>query len=413
MMKNKKLILVISLVTLVVLAFLVSAAISTINPLDGTNHSSASLVLFNVTFVNGTDLNISGTSQTNVNSTFFRVSGSTRTFLTNSSQCSINSAGTTVSCWTTFNVSGADGFFNITSTVYNSTAQVNSSVNITSVYFDSTPPAVSADNFVSFASGGNYSQNLKLNISITDATIGVQTVFFNITNATSGLQNATVTATLETGTSRYSTTINTTGYPDGYYNLTVYANDTLNNLNRTTTIQRFIFDNTLPTASFTCEDLTVEEDEVMDCDCTGTDSLSNISSIDFDPTPPTSTIGTNLQSNCTVTDRAGNIRISSILYDVSEVSGTTSGGSSGGSSGTTTSGTTTSSSGTNSSTNNSIQNASSGANQLEGNQQNQNEGSFKINYWILGAIIIGAGLVVATIILLKKGILQRLLKFNK
>lgn len=186
MMKNKKLILVISLITLVALAFLVSAVVSTISPLSGTNHSSAALVLFNVSYANLTDI------ANPLNASFFRVSGSTRTFLTNSSTCSSNA------CWTTFNVSGTDGFFNLTSTLYNLTAQVNSSVNITSVYFDSTSPAVSADNFASFASGGNYSQNLRLNISITDATIGVQTVFFNITNATSGLQNATVTATLET-----------------------------------------------------------------------------------------------------------------------------------------------------------------------------------------------------------------------
>lgn len=406
MVKNKKFILGVSfIIALGIFAFLVSGVITTTSPLSGSNHSTATSVLFNVSFVNGTDILIFGTGQTQVNASFYTVTGSTTTFLTNSSQCSINA------CWTTFNVSGTDGFFNITSRIFNATTNISSSVNITSVYFDSTPPTAS---FTNPLSGGNYSQNLTINLSVSDATIGVQAVIFNITNATN-VQNFSSLAVRESSTSNYAFVINTTAYPDGYYNLTIRANDSLNNLNTTTIVTRIIFDNTLPTASFTCEDYTVEEDEQMDCDCTATDALSNISSISFDSTPSTSTVGDNQQSNCTVTDRAGNIKISSILYDVSEASSSTGSSSSGSSSGTT-GGTTTgsSSSGNSTNTNNTTQNSSSGeANQLQANQQNQNEGNFKINYWVLTIIIVGAAIIVTVFVLIKKGILQRVLKFNK
>lgn len=408
MVKNKKIIFVISIIALVAIAFLVSATISTISPLSGTNHSSAAMVLFNMSFVNNTDILIPGTPQTTINASFFRVNGATRTFLTNSSTCTSNA------CWTTFNVSGVDGFFNITSTVYNSTAQFNSSVNISSVYFDSTRPAIFASNISNPSSGNSYSQNLVINVSAADATIGIQSVFFNITNRSTGLQNSTNIATREGSTSSYSVTINTTGYPNGLYNITVYANDSLGNLNNSAFVGILAFDNILPLVDFTCEDYTVDEDEDMDCNCSSSDDFTGVASEVFDSSPSTSTVGNNFQSNCTVTDVAGNRVIDSIMYNVSEVTGTTSGGSSSGSSssGTTTGGTTSSSS--NSSTNGTTQNSSSGsANQLQGNQENQNEGSFKINYWILGAIILGAGLAITIIVLIKKGILQRLLKFNK
>ncbi|MBM3232271.1 hypothetical protein FJZ21_02750 [Candidatus Pacearchaeota archaeon] len=409
MVKNKKTILIISALSLVVLAFLVSATISTINPLSGTNHSSADLVLFNVTFVNNTDMLIFGTSQTNVNATFFTVSGSTRTVLTNSSQCSsAGGAAGTVNCWTSFNVSGVDGFFNITSTVYNSTAQFNSSVNISSVYFDSTRPTSEMANPIA---GRNYSQVIVLNVSATDATIGIQSIFFNITNRSTGLQNSTNTATREGSTSSYSVTINTTGYPNGFYNITVYVNDSIGNSNNSAFSGTVGFDNILPFVDYTCDDYTVEEDEDMDCDCVSSDSFTGVASTSFQSSPSTSSVGNNFQLNCTVTDLAGNIARDTIYYNVSEDSGVTSSGSSSGSS---SSGTTTSGNTTSSGSNITTQNSSSGiANQLQGNQGNQNESDFKINYWIVGAIIILAGLVVAIIVLIKKGIIQRILKFNK
>lgn len=407
-MKNKKLIIVISVLALVAIAFLVSATISTISPLSGTNHSSAALVLFNMSFVNNTDILIPGTPQTTINASFFRVSGATRTFLTNSSTCTSNA------CWTTFNVSGVDGFFNITSTVYNSTAQFNSSVNLSSVYFDSTRPAIFASNISNPVSGTNYSQNLIINVSADDATIGIQAVFFNITNRSTGLQNSSNIATREGSTSSYSITINTTGYPSGIYNITIYANDSVGNLNNSALVYAVGFDNVLPLVEFTCDDYTVDEDEDMDCDCDSSDVFSGVASESFDSSPSTSSTGNNFQSDCIVIDGAGNRVVDTIMYNVSEVTGVTSSGSSSGSSssGTTTGGTT-SSSNSNSSANSTTQNSSSGANQLQGNQENQAESNFKINYWILGAIIIGAGLVVTVIVLIKKGILQRLLKFNK
>ncbi len=417
MVKNKVLLLSISIIASLLLLLLVSAAISTTSPLNGTNHTHAALILLNTTFLNNTDILTFGTSQTQINASFYRVNGTQITFLANSSTCSIASgANGEGACWTRFNVSGLDGFYNLTSTIFNATTSRNSSTNITSVYFDSTPPVAFAENFSGLVSRGNYSQNIVLNISIFDVTIGIQSVIFNITNSSGG-QNASVTATREGSTSSYSVTINTTNYPDSYYyNITVYVNDSLGNLNNSARIFNLTFDNTKPAASFTCTDYTVEEDDIMNCDCVSSDALSGVASENFDPTPPTSNTGNNQQSTCTVTDYAGNVNTSTISYNVTGSSGTSSGGGSSGSSSSGSTGGTTgsSSSGNSSTTNNTTQNSSSGeANQLQANQQNQNESDFKINYWILSLIVVGAAIAVTVFILIKKGILQRLLKFNK
>lgn len=307
-----------------------SATIATISPINGTNHSSAVLVLFNVTFVNNTDMLIFGTSQTNVNATFFRVNGTQRTLITNSSQCAI--AGTAVTCWTSFNVSGIDGFYNITSTIYNATAQLNSSINSTSVYFDSTRPSVTSANFSGPAIGGNYSGILILNVSAIDIGTGIRTLYFNITNS-SGAHNATIFATNSAG-NVWNATIDTSTFIDGVYNITVFTNDTLGNLNNSARIQSVVFDNTDPTGSVSCDPDPVEKDEEMTCTCSPTDALSGIASTTFNSNPSTASTGT-YSSTCDFTDYAGNQGTASEEYLVYEEGGSSGGSSSGSSGGTT------------------------------------------------------------------------------
>lgn len=407
MMKNKPLIL--AALTIILLAYFVIAAagdgVKILSPSSGNGYSSRVGILYNVSYTNVTDI------LSPQNATFFLNISGTWTAVANASCNSNNSCAATV-----LNTTIPDGVYSINATIRNSTAtiSVNSSSNLsTIVYFDGTPPQVFNENISNPRSWGNYSQSLTLSVSVIDATIGVNTVFFNITNST-GQQNATAVASNSGGV--YSATINASHFPEGFYNITVYANDSVNNLNNSARAYQVLFDNTVPVATFTCDDYTVDEDDVMDCNCVYSDALSGIASASFDSSPSTSNSGNNQQSSCTVTDRAGNVNVSTISYNVTGISGGSSSGSSGSSSSGSSSGS--SSSGSSSSSNNTsentTQNQSSGsANLLEGNQEDQTEKEFKLNYWIIGAVILVAGLGIAITVLIKKGILQRLLKFNK
>ncbi|MGV8131357.1 MAG: hypothetical protein ACP5N7_04645 [Candidatus Pacearchaeota archaeon] len=406
MMKNKPLIL--AALTIILLAYFVIAAaegVRIVSPLQGANYTNFTNVIFNVSYTNITDI-------TNpLNATFFLNISGVWTTIGNTSSCTSNACFATLS-----NSTISDGVYSLNATIRNGSTSISVSylTNLSNIiYVDRTPPAIFSENYSSVISFGNYSQNKAITILAIDATTGVQSVVFNITNS-AGVQNASLTTTKDGST--YSVTTNTSHYPDGAYNITAYVNDSLGNLNSSARIQ-VTFDNTVPVATFTCDDYTVDEDDVMDCNCVYSDALSGIASASFDSSPSTSNSGNNQQSSCTVTDRAGNVNVSTISYNVTGISGGSSSGSSGSSSSGTSSGS--SSSGSSSSSNNTsgnttTQNQSSGsANLLEGNQEDQTEKEFKLNYWIIGAVILVAGLGITVAVLIKKGILQRLLKFNK
>jgi len=101
---------------------------------------------------------------------------------------------------------------------------------------------------------------------------------------------------------------------DGKYNITIYANDTLNNLNTTERIQITI-DNTAPTATFSCSPSTVTVGDVVTCSCTGSDATSGVLSTTYTATPSTISDGTFTQT-CSVIDYAGNTGSASTTYTV-------------------------------------------------------------------------------------------------
>lgn len=418
MMKNlskKKLVSFLTIILILGFVSLASGVITVLAPSNGSNYSSTSSALLMVEFVNNTDILFFGTGQNQINASFYLVNGTQRTFIGNSSTCGLTS-GQTYNCWTFVTpLTTQDGFYNVTATVFNSTANRNASTNTTSIYFDSIKPIIFGENFSTSISGGNYSQLVTINISAIDATTQISSVLFNISNS-SGPQ-VTVVASREGSTNQFISIINASHFIEGDVNIRAIVNDTAGNINNSARIYNLTFDNTLPTVSFTCDDYTVDEDDVMDCNCVYSDALSGIASASFDSSPSTSNSGNNQQSSCTVTDRAGNVNVSTISYNVTGISGGSSSGSSGSSSSGTSSGS--SSSGSSSSSNNTsgnttTQNQSSGsANLLEGNQEDQTEKEFKLNYWIIGAVILVAGLGITVAVLIKKGILQRLLKFNK
>ena len=371
---------------------------------SNANYTTLSSVLFNVSFLNATDITdpSNATFYINLSGAWIRV-GSTSV----SNGCQVGAS--TSSCAVSItNSTITEGVYSINATIYNSTNTISviHLSNLSSlIYIDPTAPTVIIS---SPLTGGNYSQNVLLNVSVSDLTVGVGSVFFNITNS-SGQQNSTVFASV-VGSS-YTATINASHFLEGFVNITVYANDTLGNLNKSVKVHQLIFDNTLPSINHTCDDYTVEQNEDMDCDCTGSDSLTGLDTtygtngVSFTASPSTTNTGNNKETTCNVRDRAQNTRTSTLRYNVTGGTATTgtSGSGTGSSSGNTgSSGNINNTNSTNSDIN--ITTISGPLNTLEGNQAGGEGNNVKLNIWILFGIIVVFGVVVAGFILIKKKI---------
>jgi len=218
--------------------------------------------------------------------------------------------------------------YNITCYADNGTDQefASATANIT---IDNTAPNVTFSGITNTVNNGNYSGTMVINVSVSDATIGIDSVYFNITNSTGDQHNFTLAST--PGGGYYNISVDTTGFTDGLFNVTVWANDTqLNNLNNTEKIQITI-DNTAPTVAFTCTPTSVLVGDTVTCSCSGSDATAGVNSTTYTASPSTANTGTYTQ-NCIVVDTAGNQATASASYTI-ELSG--SGVSSSGGSGTT------------------------------------------------------------------------------
>ena len=318
---------------------------------SGTNYSLGlhGTLILNVTFLNLTDgVTVFGDiSTTSINATFYRVSGATTTLIANSSICALQTAAAAngvISCWTNISIptSASDGLYNITAQLMNTTKNtINATVNATHVYFDSTAPQVSS----LLASGTNHSVksnggNLILNATITETSYG-DTVIFTVFNNTIGGINSTNLASREGTSSRWSVAINTSHYPNGKYNVSVFMNDTIGNSNTTlnTTslplMSNLIFDNTAPSISFSCTPATVNTGSTVTCSCSGgaTSGINDTSPVT--ESPSTSDTGTHIRT-CSVTSRSGLSTSTTAQYTVNLASSGGGSSSSGGSSSTTT-----------------------------------------------------------------------------
>lgn len=171
----------------------------------------------------------------------------------------------------------------------------------------------------------NYSGIIILNITPSDATSGVASVVFNITNS-SGVQNATVTASLSG--SSWNGSFNTATVPDGLYNITAYVTDYAGNSNKTAARLNVIFDNTAPTGTVTCTPANVVSGNTVTCSCSPSDATSGINSsaTAITANPSTANTGT-YTSSCSFADLAGNTGSSSGTYIVEQGGGVSSSGS--------------------------------------------------------------------------------------
>src|SRR3989344_6268541 len=232
-MIDKRIVLYLSLVIVTIFLFslnIVSAAINITSPADGTNFTRTN-VLFNVSYTNITDItdprNVTFYASPNGNGTLIVVANST---LSGNQTCTANA------CWMMVNLTLADGNYTINATLFNLTAPATTQIDVLgnanasmNVIFDAESPRVQAANFSSPTTGTNRTGTIIFNVSVIDSTLGVQTVFFNITNS-SGAQNATYTASNSAG-NQWNFTVNTANFLDGIYNITVYTNDSVNNQN--------------------------------------------------------------------------------------------------------------------------------------------------------------------------------------
>jgi uncharacterized membrane protein YgcG len=411
-MIQKKLGLLVGVVALLAVFVLATAGdgVKMISPASGTNYTGQSAILFNVTFTNASDLTDpqNASIYINLSGTWSLIGNVSCQTATTTSYCAGSITNTTI----------PDGIYSINATLANTstTTSILSDSNLSTViYIDATPPQVATANISNPVSYSNHSGLLYLNVSVYDALVGIGTVRFNITNATDVMNATVVTATAES-TTRYSLSINTSYYSDGYYNFTVYANDTLGNLNNTAKVFRIIFDNIAPSLTFSCDDYTVEEDDTITCTCSGNDSLSGMnasygtSGVSFTTNPATSTTGNNKQTTCTGKDLAGNSATSTRYYNVSDASSSgssSSGGSSSSSSSSSASSNSSASTTSSSSSGSSSPETSAGLNQTNGtsnilppNQGNQANADGKkapiilIIAVIVFAIIVAIGLII-------------------
>ncbi len=133
----------------------------------------------------------------------------------------------------------SDGVYYFNSTV-NDTFGNSNSTSTRKITLDALAPNVFG--FNNPVSNANLSGTQVINATANDTTLTISSVFFNITNSSGQIS---FLATSQTG-DNWNATLNTSALTDGNYNITVYANDTVGNLNNSEKISVTI-DNTFPT----------------------------------------------------------------------------------------------------------------------------------------------------------------------
>ncbi len=190
-----------------------------------------------------------------------------------------------------------------------SAADVKWSAAVRNITIDDTVPNVSFSGQTNTINNGNYSGTIILNVSVVDATMGIDAVYFNITNTT-GEQVAFSRATGSGG--YYSLSLVTSTLTDGKFNITAYANDTqLNNLNKTEKIQITI-ENAVPTVTFSCSPSRTTVGSIVTCTCGGSSS-SGVNTTTYTANPSTAAIGLHTET-CTVVTSSGTSTSTTATY---------------------------------------------------------------------------------------------------
>ncbi len=205
----------------------------------------------------------------------------------------------------------------------------------------------------------NASGTITINVTVADDgnmsmtrgnSLRELTVVFNITNTSfSAGQNLTLYASNVTGvggtTLHWNATFDTTTVPDGTYNITIWVNDTNNNLNSSRSIENLTIDNSIPTVTadtFKCvgadDTSNVNVGNEVTCTCSPADDLSGVNQTatkikDSDgvetSTPSVGNAGT-FDITCELGNMAGKTGSATTSYTVKASGGVASGGGGGG-----------------------------------------------------------------------------------
>lgn len=360
----KKVFLSITIILILFAVLVIAAtgdAIKIRAPATGNNFSAANITgniptLFNITFLNGSDLayDVVNQSLDTLNVTFYiNISGTGWLIVGNSTNCvRYNGIEANISCAAYLNASAllgnqnnmtgngsivSDGYYTVNATIFNNTAarllsRGLKAGNLTTIIIDNNGPL--NVNLTGLNGGQNHSTrsnsgNLTLNVSIADTVSQISSVIFNIINTT-GNVNKTLIAVQE-GTGQYwSTSVNTSEFKDGNYSISVFVNDSVGNFNVTanntaiTPARTLFFDNSLPSVTISCTPSSVIAGDTVTCTCSGS-ATSGINSTSVTANPSTSNTGTYTET-CSVTSLSGLTNTNSDTYTVEINGGTSSGG---------------------------------------------------------------------------------------
>ena len=280
----------------------------------------------NFVFVAGTNI----TSTNEITATFSNTTGSGTIVTWTGSPYLINGSITGFGNWSffTFNATTTiPGTYNITVTTLN--GSTTTSQNVSVQVNDTTAPHNMSFVGITPVANANLSQNyFSINVSVNDSdgtySGALDTIRILVFYGNGTLYNSTNTTT-------NNNLINFTSLSNGVYIVNVTTNDTKGNVNSTAISRNITIDTSNPSASFSCDATNVARSALITCSCSGSDSGSGVQSTSYTTNPSTSESGT-FQTSCIVTDYAGNVGNSTIVYIVVGGSG---GGSSGGGSGTT------------------------------------------------------------------------------
>ncbi|TKJ17297.1 hypothetical protein CEE44_02055 [Candidatus Woesearchaeota archaeon B3_Woes] len=206
------------------------ASVAVISPITGQNVSGN--ILLNATTdaaaVNVTFKWIDSNGNYVLNTTIYNTTGGQTTF-----------ENTSFPTTTLLN----DGIYNLTVNATNSSGTIVGNISVTGVTVDNTQPNVVTINAPS--TGANYSASITssivLNATVNDTTLTVDTVFFNISNGTDPFTTGTATQSGDF----WNITLDLTTLAETTHTITVWANDTVGNINNSESVSITI-DNTAP-----------------------------------------------------------------------------------------------------------------------------------------------------------------------
>ncbi len=154
------------------------------------------------------------------------------------------------------------------------------------------------------------SQNyIYVNISVTEGN--EDTITFLLHNLTEQVNLSSYTD--------LTREINWTGLPNGVYTYNVTINDTLGNVNTTST-RTITLDTSAPVISFSCDKISVYVGEVITCSCSATSVTDPDPVVTYTQNPSTSNTGL-FTTSCSALDNAGASSSSSISYNVGSMQG--------------------------------------------------------------------------------------------